>query len=29
MAIPEQQEPSHDTAHDDVTSPNGTGVKPA
>ncbi len=25
MAIPEQQEPSHDTAHDDVTSPNGTG----
>ena len=29
MAIPEQQEPSHDTARDDVTSPNGTGAKPA
>jgi regulator of protease activity HflC (stomatin/prohibitin superfamily) len=29
MAIPEQQEPAHDTAPDDVTSPNGTGVKPA
>jgi regulator of protease activity HflC (stomatin/prohibitin superfamily) len=29
MAIPEQQEPSHDTAHDDVTSRNGTGAKPA
>ena len=28
MAIPEQQEPAHDTAHDDVTSPNGTGTKP-
>jgi regulator of protease activity HflC (stomatin/prohibitin superfamily) len=28
-AIPEQQEPSHDTAHDDATSPNGTSVKPA
>jgi regulator of protease activity HflC (stomatin/prohibitin superfamily) len=29
MPIPEQQEPSHDTAHDDVTSPNGTVAKPA
>ena len=29
MPIPEQQEPSHDAAHDDVTSPNGTGAKPA
>jgi regulator of protease activity HflC (stomatin/prohibitin superfamily) len=29
MPIPEQQEPSHDTAHDDVTSPNGTAAKPA
>ena len=28
MAIPEQQEPAHDTAQDDVTSPNGTGTKP-
>jgi len=28
-AIPEQQEPSHDTAHDDAMSPNGTSVKPA
>jgi regulator of protease activity HflC (stomatin/prohibitin superfamily) len=29
MAVPEQQEPLHDAAHDDVTSPNGTGAKPA
>jgi hypothetical protein len=29
MAIPEQQAPVHDTASDDVTSPNGTGAKPA
>jgi regulator of protease activity HflC (stomatin/prohibitin superfamily) len=29
MPIPEQQEAAHDTAHDDVTSPNGTGANPA
>jgi regulator of protease activity HflC (stomatin/prohibitin superfamily) len=29
IAIPDQQEPLHDTAHDDATSPNGTAVKPA
>jgi regulator of protease activity HflC (stomatin/prohibitin superfamily) len=29
VAIPEQQEPAHDTAHQDVTAPNGTSPKPS
>jgi regulator of protease activity HflC (stomatin/prohibitin superfamily) len=29
IAIPEQQEPAHDTAHEDVATPNGTSPKPS